>query len=160
MSLEGIDKQFRLDTEVAPTFVVKNFNQETGEFEVWYNSPELKSDNMYGPIPMDLDSMKPDEEEPILMQIADMVFNFVSQKKVHEVDMSTSRLVLAQLMNKEQSVAAEELMRHRERMAKKDLTYVDPVVQSTTIVNVYNEDDFDLQFEALTQALAEEEAGA
>ena len=160
MSVEGIDKQFRLDTEVSPTFVLKNCNQETGEFEVWYNSPELKSDNMYGPVPMDLDSMKPDEEEPILMQVAAFVHNLVEQKKVNEVDMSTSKLVLAQLLNKEQSVPAEELMRHRERMAKRDITYVDPVVQSTTIVNVYNEDDFDLQFEALTQALAEEEAGA
>ena len=160
MSVEGIDKQFRLDTEVAPTFVLKNFNQETGEFEVWYNSPELKSDSMYGPVPMDLDSMKPDEEEPILMQVAAFVHNLVEQKKVNEVDMSNSKLVLAQLLNKEQCVPAEELMRHRERMAKRDITYVDPVVQSTTIVNVYNEDDFDLQFEALTQALAEEEAGA
>ena len=52
-------------------------------------------------------------------------------------------------------------MRHREAVARADSTHVDPVVgaiNTTQVVNVYNEDDFDLQFEALTQALAEEDA--
>ena len=31
-------------------------------------------------------------------------------------------------------------------------------INATQVINVYNEDDFDLQFEALTQALAEEDA--
>ena len=34
-------------------------------------------------------------------------------------------------------------------MAKKDIQNVDPVVKATTVVNVYSEDDFDEQFEAL-----------
>ena len=37
MSLEDIDPQFRLDAEVAPTFVVKNYDIDTGEFQVFYN---------------------------------------------------------------------------------------------------------------------------
>ena len=32
MSLEDIDPQFRLDLEVATTFVVKNYDIDTGEF--------------------------------------------------------------------------------------------------------------------------------
>jgi hypothetical protein len=51
----------------------------------------------------------------------------------------------------------EELMRHKEAMAKKDIQNVDPVVKATTVVNVYSEDDFDEQFEALSAALSEEE---
>ena len=41
--------------------------------------------------------------------------------------------------------------------AKQNIQNVDPVVNSTTVVNVYSEDDFDEQFEALSKALAEEE---
>ena len=70
MSLEDIDPQFRLDAEVAPTFVVKNYDIETGEFEVFYNDGTLNNDEWYGPLYMDLDSMQPDEEEPIRLQIA------------------------------------------------------------------------------------------
>ena len=65
MSLEDIDPQFRLDEQVAPTFVVKNYNIENGEFEVFYNDGTLKNDEWYGPLYMDLDSMKPDNEEPM-----------------------------------------------------------------------------------------------
>ena len=52
-------------------------------------------------------------------------------------------------------------MLHREATARANTTNIDPVVgaiNTTQVVNVYNEDDFDLQFEALTQALAEEDA--
>ena len=51
----------------------------------------------------------------------------------------------------------EELMLHKEKQAKKNIQNVDPVVNATTVVNVYSEDDFDEQFEALSAALAEEE---
>ena len=43
MSLENIDRQFRLDAEVAPTFVCKNYNKETKVFEVYYNDGSLKT---------------------------------------------------------------------------------------------------------------------
>ncbi len=49
-------------------------------------------------------------------------------------------------------------MKHRQ---KQILNNVDPIagaINATQVINVYNEDDFDLQFEALTQALAEEDA--
>ena len=54
-----------------------------------------------------------------------------------------------------------DLMKHHEAVAKANPQSVDPVanaIQATQVINVYNEDDFDLQFEALTQALAEEDA--
>jgi hypothetical protein len=158
MSLENIDRQFRLDAEVAPTFVCKNYDAETRAFDVYYNDGTLKNDDWYGPLPMDLDAMKPDDEEPILYQISQMVYNSIERDRLHECDMKNTELVLHDMLDQEISVPMEELMRHRERMAKKDDTHVDPVVTSTTVVNVYNEDDFDLQFEALTQALAEEDA--
>ena len=48
-------------------------------------------------------------------------------------------------------------MKHKEAMAKENIQNVDPVVSATTVVNVYSEDDFDEQFEALSKALSEEE---
>ena len=52
-----------------------------------------------------------------------------------------------------------DLMKHHEAKAKANPQGIDPIagaINATQVINVYNEDDFDLQFEALTQALAEE----
>ena len=50
----------------------------------------------------------------------------------------------------------EDLMKHRETKAKASVTQVDPVLSATQVVNIYSEDDFDQQFEALSAELAEE----
>ena len=70
---------------------------------------------------------------------------------------STIALIGLGLLGQVTSVPMEELMKHKEAMAKKDIQNVDPVVSGTTVVNVYSEDDFDEQFEALSKALSEEE---
>ena len=157
MSLEDIDPQFRLDPDVAPTFKCENYNPETREFEVWYNDGTLKKDEWYGPLNLDLDSLKPESEEPLNFQIADQVYSAVEKGRLEECDMADTTLVLSQLLGKVQTVPMEELMLHKERLAKQNIQNVDPVVNSTTVVNVYSEDDFDEQFEALSKALAEEE---
>ena len=156
MSLQDIDPQFRLDSDVAPTYVVRDYDIETGEFGVYYNDGTLKDDDWYGPIAMDLDSMKPDHEEPIRFQIAEQVYNAVMQKRLNECDMEGSKLVLAQMMGVEQVLPMEDLMKHRETVARNDTTHVDAVLSATQVVNIFSEDDFDEQFEALSAELAEE----
>ena len=156
MSLQDIDPQFRLDSNVAPTYVVKDYDIETGEFGVYYNDGTLKDDNWYGPLAMDLDSMKPDHEEPLRFQIAEQVYNAVVQKRLNECDMESSKVVLAQMMGVEQVLPMEDLMKHRETVARNDTTHVDPVLNATQVVNIFSEDDFDEQFEALSAELAEE----
>ena len=156
MSLNDIDPQFRLDADVAPTYVIKDYDVDTGEFSVYYNDGTLKEDDWYGPIGMDLDSMKPDHEEPIRFQIAEAVYNFVEQKRLNECDMSGSKLILSQMLGVEQSVPMEDLMRHRGTKAKNSVTHVDPVLSATQVMNIYSEEDFDEQFEALSAELAEE----
>ena len=156
MSLQDIDPQFRLDSDVAPTYVVKDYDIETGEFGVYYNDGTLANDEWYGPIAMDLDSMKPDHEEPLRFQIAEQVYNAVMQKRLNECDMEGSKVVLAQMMGVEQVLPMEDLMRHRETKAKNDTTHVDAVLTATQVVNIFSEDDFDEQFEALSAELAEE----
>ena len=156
MSLQDIDPQFRLDSDVAPTYVVKDYDIETGEFGVYYNDGTLANDEWYGPIAMDLDSMKPDAEEPLRFQIAEQVYNAVMQKRLNECDMESSKLVLAQMMGVEQVLPMEDLMKHRETVARNDTTHVDAVLSATQVVNIFSEDDFDEQFEALSAELAEE----
>ena len=156
MSLQDIDPQFRLDSDMAPTYVVKDYDIETGEFSVYYNDGSLKDNNWYGPIAMDLDSMKPDHEEPIRFQIANQVYNAVRKSRLVECDMEASKAVLAQMMGIEQTVPMEDLMKHRETKAKASITQVDPVLSATQVVSIFSEDDFDEQFEALSAELAEE----
>ena len=156
MSLEDIDPQFRLDAEVAPTFVVKNYDIETGEFEVFYNDGTLNNDEWYGPLAMDLDSMKPDDEEPIRLQVARYVYNAVQSSRLKECPMEASKQVLAQMMGVEQQISVVDLMKHQDNMRKKDTTSVDPICQQTQIMNIYSEDDFDEQFEALSAELNED----
>ena len=156
MSLQDIDPQFRLDSDVAPTYVVKDYNIDTGEFGVYFNDGTLANDEWYGPIAMDLDSMKPDHEEPIRFQIAEMVYNAVKQRRLAECDMEGSKAVLAQMIGIEQVLPMEDLMKHRETVAKNNSTHVDPVLSATQVVNIYSEEDFDEQFEALSAELAEE----
>ena len=157
MSLQDIDPQFRLDSDMAPTYVVKDYDIETGEFSVYYNDGSLKDNNWYGPIAMDLDSMKPDHEEPIRFQIAHQVYNAVRRSRLVECDMEASKAVLAQMMGIEQTVPMEDLMKHRETKAKASVTQVDPVLSATQVVSIFSEDDFDEQFEALSAELAKEE---
>ena len=156
MSLEDIDPQFRLDADVAPTFVVKNYDIETGEFEVFYNDGTLNNDEWYGPLAMDLDSMKPDHEEPMRLQIARYVYNAVQNSRLHEVNMDDSKQVLAQMMGVEQTVDMVELMKHEQNVTMMESTHVDPTLSATQIVNIFSEDDFDEQFERLSAELAEE----
>ena len=157
MSLEEIDPQFRMDAAVAPTFKCENYNPEDRSFEVYYNDGTLKNEEWYGPIFMDLDSLKPETEEPLMFQIAEQVYSAVEKGQLEECDMSSTTLVLSGMLGQVQTVPMEALMKHKEAMAKKNIQNVDPIVQATTVVNVYSEDDFDEQFEALSKALSEEE---
>ena len=105
---------------------------------------------------MDLDSMKPDHEEPMRLQIARYVYNAVQNSRLHEVNMDDSKQVLAQMMGVEQKVDMVELMKHEQNVTLMESTHVDPTLSATQIVNIFSEDDFDEQFERLSAELAED----
>ena len=138
------------------TYVVKNYNVETGEFEVYYNDGCLKNDDWYGPLYMDLDSLLPEDQEPLHMQIASRVHANVQRDQVTECPMESTKLALAKMIGVEQKISMVDMMEHEANMRKKD-TSVDPICNETQILNIYSEDDFDEQFEALTAELAAEE---
>ena len=68
--------------ETNPTYVVKNYNIETGEFDVFYNDGSLESDEWYGPMPLDLDTMRPENEEPLHFQIESRVYHQIQMQKL------------------------------------------------------------------------------
>ena len=144
------------DLNIHPTYVVKNYNIDTGEFEVWYNDGTLVNDEWYGPLNMDLDTMRPESEEPLHFQIASRVVSQVQRKKLEECDMEASKVVLAQMMGVEQEIDVMSMVKHQETMNRKESPSTDPICQSTQIMNIYSEDDFDEEFEALSAALAQE----
>ncbi len=144
------------DLTQAPTFVVKNYNIDTGEFDVYYNDGSLKNDDWYGPLHMDLDTLLPEEEEPLHFQIASRVHANVQRDQVAECPMEATKLALANMIGVEQKISMVDMMEHEANMRKKD-TSVDPICNETQILNIYSEDDFDEQFEALTAELAAEE---
>ena len=47
-------------------------------------------------------------------------------------------------------------MQHRQNQAVMEETHVDPTLSAAQIVNIFSEDDFDEQFEALSAELAED----
>ena len=69
--------------------------------------------------------------------------------------MSGSKAVLAQMMGVEQTVSVVDLMNHQANMSKMQ-TSTSPICSATQVMNIYSEDDFDEQFEALSAELAEE----
>ena len=137
------------DLTQAPTYVVKNYDIDEGTFEVWYNDGSLANDDWYGPMNLSLAVLKPEEEEPIRMQIARKVHSKVQQSALEECDMSATKMVLAQLMGEVQEVSVIDVIKHEEVMRKKDSPSTEPICENTQIMSIYNEDDFDEQFEAL-----------
>ena len=137
--------------------MVKNYDIETGEFDVYYNDGCLNNSDWYGPIHMDLDSMLPENEEPIQFQIATRVHSHIVSKQIQECNMDASKKVLAQMIGIEQKISMVDLMEHQANMRKKETVSTDPICQNTQIMNIYSEDDFDEQFEALSAELAAEE---
>ena len=144
------------DLTQAPTYVVKNYDIEEGTFEVWYNDGSLANDDWYGPMQLSLAVLKPEEEEPIRMQIARRVLSYVQTQQLVECPMEATKLALSQMLGIEQQFSAMDVVKHEEAMRRKDTASVDPIYTSTQIMNIYSEDDFDEQFEALSAELAEE----
>ena len=100
--------------------------------------------------------MRPESEEPLHFQIASRVVSQVQRKKLEECDMEASKIVLAQMMGVEQEIDVMSMVKHQETMNRKESPSTDPICQSTQIMNIYSEDDFDEEFEALSAALAQE----
>jgi hypothetical protein len=149
------DPQFTVDADQAPTFTCKNYNSEDGSFEVHFNSPELNLEDDYVVV-FNVNNMKSQEEEPVLFQVAQLVFWEVEKLKKEEQDKKPLVLALTAILNTPQTVEPATMNRHREAMYKKNSTILDPVLSTVQVANVHGPEDFDNAFEAASQEAASE----
>ena len=103
-----------------------------------------------------VNNMKSQDEEPVLFQVAQMVFWEVEKLKKEEQDKKPLILALTAILNTPQTVEPSAMNRHREAMYKKNSTILDPVLSTVQVANVHGQEDFDTQFEAASQAASEE----
>lgn len=143
------DPQFTVDAELAPTFTLKNYNATNKTFEIHFKSPELKKDSYM--VTYDISNLKGEEEEPLLFQVAQIVFWEVEKLKKEEMDKRGLIVSLTSMLNTEMSVSPTDMNRHREKMFKKNVHTVDPTLNLATVVNVHSEEDFNQQFEEAIQ---------
>ena len=143
----SFDPQFTVDADSAPTFTLSNFDDQLGTFDISFNSPELKNSDNYT-ISYSIHNLKDEETEPVLFQLAQIVFWEVEKLKAEERDKRSLKIALTGLLNQELTVAPEDMNRHRERMFKKNGIDIQPSLTQTAVVNVHSEEDFDSAFEA------------
>ena len=143
----SFDPQFTVDADSAPTFTLSNFDDQIGTFDISFNSPELKNSDNYT-ISYSIHNLKDEETEPVLFQLAQIVFWEVEKLKAEERDKRSLKIALTGLLNQELTVAPEDMNRHRERMFKKNGIDIQPSLTQTAVVNVHSEEDFDSAFEA------------
>ena len=65
--------------------------------------------------------MRPEDEEPIRMQIARRVLSYVQTQQLVECPMEASKLALSQMLGVEQQFSAMDIVKHEEAMRKKIL---------------------------------------
>tara|TARA_B100000003_G_scaffold126387_1_gene113311 strand:- start:3666 stop:4112 length:447 start_codon:yes stop_codon:yes gene_type:complete len=143
----SFDPQFTVDADSAPTFTLSNFDDQLGTFDISFNSPELKNSDNYT-VSYSIHNLKDEETEPVLFQLAQIVFWEVEKLKAEERDKRSLKIALTGLLNQELTVAPEDMNRHRERMFKKNGIDIQPSLTQTAVVNVHSEEDFDSAFEA------------
>jgi len=143
----SFDPQFTVDADSAPTFTLSNFDDQIGTFDISFNSPELKNSDNYT-MSYSIHNLKDEETEPVLFQLAQIVFWEVEKLKAEERDKRSLKIALTGLLNQELTVAPEYMNRYRERMFKKNGIDIQSSHTQTAVVNVHSEEDFDSAFEA------------
>ena len=156
MALEDINPSFRMDATVAPVWKCENYNIEDKTFEVYYNDGTLNNDEWYGPMPLDIDTMRAESEEPLHFQIESRVYTHIQMQKLAECNMDATKKVLSDMIGIEQKFSVMDLIKHQETMQNLESPSTSPVCNQTQIMNIYSEDDFDEQFEALSAELSED----
>ena len=134
----------------------KEFDIDTGAFDVYYNDGTLKNDDWYGPYQHGSRYDETRGGRTNTYANSKESISYVQTQQLEECPMEASKLALSQMIGVEQQFSAMEIVKHEEAMRRKDTTSVDPIYTSTQIMNIYSEDDFDEQFEALSAELAEE----
>lgn len=145
------EAQFKVYGADCVKFTVDRVDSETGRVYVTVKCDELKKESYE----MEVDACSFNDDEPVRLQLANDVFNYVRQLKDQERDLTQTLNGFNNLRGQEQTVTASELEVHQCEMHKLQANHFDPLLTQTQITTIFHEDDFDFQFEQLQQQLAE-----
>ena len=138
--------QFKVYGADSVKFTVTNVDDELKQITVSINCSEVKTQ----PDDLLIDAWNLNATEPIRLQIAKLVFDAVRLQKNREEDSSSQLTQCNTLKEQEQTCTATELEIHLTEMHKQIANHFDPLLTETRITTIFHEDDFDFQFENLT----------
>ena len=143
------EPQFKVYGADSVKFTITNVDSELKQITVSVNCSELKTQ----PEDLNIDAWNLNKDEPVRMQIANLVFDAVRLQKNLEDDASSQLSSCNTIKNQEQTVTATELETHLTEMHKLSANHFDPLLTQTQITTIFHEDDFDFQFEKLMKEL-------
>lgn len=148
------EAQFKVYSADCVKYTIDRVDSETGRVYVTVKCDELKEESYA----MEVDARTYNDSEPLRLQLANDVFNYVGQLKEQERDVTQTLNNFNAIRGQEQTVTASELEVHQCEMHKLQANHFDPLLTQTQITTIFHEDDFDFQFEQLQQQLAEMDA--
>ena len=140
------EPQFKIYGADSVKFTITEVDSELKQIHVSINCSELTTQ----PSDLIIDAWNLRSDEPVRLQIANMVFNAVANQKRVEADSSTQLIACDTIKTQEQTCTATELETHLTEMQKLRNNHFDPLLTETRITTIFHEDDFDFQFENLT----------
>jgi hypothetical protein len=148
--MESNALNFKPEAVESVKFTVKNINKNSGTYELHINSDDLKEDE-YPPINLNLSDLRPEDQEPIAMQIARYAFAHAEQLHKREQNVSGKILSLASIVDTEMEISSEDMMKHKEAMWLRESSHLNPIMIETQTRTHYTEDDLDGVFEQLSE---------
>ena len=141
------EPQFKVYGADSVKFTVTEVDDEAKQIHVSINCSELSTQ----PDDLLIDAWNLNADEPVRLQIAKLAFDAVLLQKNLESDSSAQMTSCNTIKAQEQTVTATELESHLTEMHKQTANHFDPLLTETRITTIFHEDDFDFQFENLTE---------
>lgn len=148
--MESNALNFKPETVESVKFTVKNINKDSGTYELHINSDDLKADQ-YPPVNLNLADLRPEDQEPISMQLARYAFAHAEQLHRKEQNVSGKILALSSIVDTEMEVSSEDMMKHKEAMWLRESSHLNPIMVETQTRTHYTENDIDDVFEQLVE---------
>lgn len=148
--MESNALNFKPEPVSSVKFTVKNIDKESGSYQLHVNSDELKEDS-YPPIYLNLCDLRPEDQEPISMQLAKYAFGYVEQLLRKEQNVSGKILSLSTLVDTEIEVSSTDMMKHKEAMWLRESEHLNPIMTTLQTKTHYTEEDLNKLFEQLAE---------
>ena len=142
------EPQFKVLGADSVKFTITEVDDDAQQIHVSINCSELTTQ----PDDLLIDAWNLNATEPIRLQIAKLAFDAVLLQKNLEGDSFKSifrhHVILSRIKSRQYS---NRVRSHLTEMHKQTVNHFDPLLTETRITTIFHEDDFDFQFENLTE---------